>query len=75
MKKSFLILGCAVVLAACGDKPQEFTGGVKQDAAAYKGTGVAPFTSPDWKAGDRNSWEQQLKTRAQYGQNDYSRVN
>jgi hypothetical protein len=24
--------------------------------------------------GDRNSWEQQLKSRAQYGMNDYTRV-
>ena len=28
-----------------------------------------------WKAGDQKSWEQQLKARGQYGQNEYTRVN
>ena len=43
--------------------------------APYTGTGVQVFTTSDWKAGDKNSWAQQLKTRAQYGQNDHSRSN
>jgi hypothetical protein len=47
----------------------------KVDAAPYTGTGVKVFTEADWKAGDKNSWAQQLKTRAQYGQNDHSRSN
>jgi hypothetical protein len=62
-------------LTACGDKAQELAGQPKQDAATYTGTGVQVFTTSDWKAGDKNSWAQQLKTRAQYGQNDHSRSN
>ncbi len=62
-------------LTACGDKAQELTGQPKLDAAPYTGTGVKVFTESDWKAGDTNSWAQQLKTRAQYGQNDHSRSN
>ena len=62
-------------LAACGDKAQELHGQPKFDAAPYTGTGVQVFTTSDWKAGDKNSWAQQLKTRAQYGQNDHSRSN
>ena len=60
-----------VALAACGEKPQ--TGGaVKHDAAPYAGTG-SNFTQPGWTAGDKTSREQQLRTRQQYGQNEYSR--
>ena len=62
-------------LTACGDKAQELAGQPKLDAAPYTGTGVKVFTESDWKAGDKNSWAQQLKTRAQYGQNDHSRSN
>jgi hypothetical protein len=62
-------------LSACGDKIQNLAGQPKLDAAPYSGTGVQVFTTSDWKAGDKNSWAQQLKTRAQYGQNDHSRSN
>jgi hypothetical protein len=27
-----------------------------------------------WKAGDKTSWEQQLRARGQYGQDDHSRA-
>jgi hypothetical protein len=27
-----------------------------------------------WAPGDKGSWEQQLKSRTQYGQNDYQRI-
>ena len=65
----------AACLTACGDKAQELAGQPKFDAAPYTGTGVKVFTESDWKACDKNSWAQQLKTRAQYGQNDHSRSN
>ncbi|MEN9832190.1 MAG: hypothetical protein RLZZ487_1795 [Pseudomonadota bacterium] len=70
-----IALTLAVGLTACGDKAQELAGQPKLDAAPYTGTGVKVFTESDWKAGDKNSWAQQLKTRAQYGQNDHSRSN
>ncbi|OYD48263.1 hypothetical protein [Acidovorax kalamii] len=61
----------AGALAACGEKPQ--TGaGIRSDAAPYAGTG-SNFTEPGWKAGDKASWEAQLKARQQYGQNEYTR--
>lgn len=71
---ALLALMSALLLGACSEKPQG-SGGVKQDAAPFAGTGVAAFTSSDWKPGDKTSWEQKLKTRAQYGQNDYTRAN
>jgi hypothetical protein len=62
-------------LAACGEKPQELNAsGVKQDASSYSGVGNSQYVQPGWKAGDKGSWEQQLKARAQYGQNDYTRL-
>ena len=70
-----IALTVAVGLTACGDKAQELAGQPKLDAAPYTGTGVKVFTESEWKAGDKNSWAQQLKTRAQYGQNDHSRSN
>jgi hypothetical protein len=41
------------------------------------GTGNAPtaFVNGGWKAGDKTSWEQALRARAQDGQNDYAKSN
>ena len=61
------------VLAACGDKPQEMGGAVRQDTAAFNGTG-SPFVASGWKQGDKASWEQHLRARAQNSQNDYSKA-
>jgi hypothetical protein len=36
-------------------------------------TGTA-FTASGWTPGDRASWEERLKTRMQYGQNEYNRI-
>ncbi|MBA4261599.1 MAG: hypothetical protein C0443_06130 [Comamonadaceae bacterium] len=68
------LLAAAAMLTACGEKPQETTTNASQDAAPYTGVGKSQYQQPGWTVGDRNSWEQQLKTRAQYGQNDYSRI-
>jgi len=65
----------AVGLVACGEQPQEMAGqGVKQDNAPYQGVGSSQYATSNWKQGARASWEQQLKTRAQYGQNDNNRI-
>ena len=72
---SSLLAAATLVLSACGDKPQEMNGaGVKQDGAPYQGVGQSQYTQTGWKPGDKASWEQQLKSRAQYGQNDYTRM-
>jgi len=65
----------SMALVACGEQPQELQGqGIKNDQAPYTGVGQSQYAEGGWKPGDRNSWEQQLKTRAQYGQNDYARM-
>ena len=68
------MVAAGAALSACGEKPQTMTSGVVQDSAAFQGTGT-PFVAPGWKQGDKTSWEQQLKTRTQNGQNDYTKVN
>ena len=75
MKRIFITLTAVLTLAglsACTEKPQT-GGGVTHDAAPYAGTG-SNFTQPGWKAGDKASWEQHLKARQQYSQNEYTRT-
>jgi hypothetical protein len=76
--KRFFVLTFAVAalsgLSACGDKPQTLGSGVKSDGAAYQGV-QTQYAAPGWKAGDKTSWEQGLKARAQNGQNEYSKTN
>jgi hypothetical protein len=74
MKNTALMVIAAAALVACGDK-QQTSGTPKNDTAPYAGTGVASFTAPGWKAGDKAGWEQQLKARMQNTQNEYSKVN
>jgi len=70
----FAAVVAVVALSACTEKTQTIGPGVRQDTAAFQGTGMA-YTAPGWKQGDKVSWEQQLKTRLQNGQNDYAKVN
>ena len=68
---TFGALASALLLSACAEKPQ--TAATKKfDAMPWDGSQTA-FAAPGWKAGDRASWEEQLKTRSQ-GQNEYSRA-
>ena len=77
MNKTRLIMASVAIwgLSACMEPPQ--TMGTKTDAAPVTGTGAAPaaFVNGGWKAGDKTSWEQALRARAQEGQNDYARTN
>jgi hypothetical protein len=74
MRPGWLLAALAALsgLTACGEKPQTM-GGVKSDVAAYQGVSNA-YAAPGWKAGDKTSWEQGLKARAQNTQNEYSRT-
>lgn len=72
MKAAFIVCS-AMLLVACGEKPQE-TVGVRSDKPAESGTGVAAFTEPGWKAGDKAAWSNHLKARATYGMNDHVRA-
>jgi hypothetical protein len=75
-KLSTILLASMAIaaLSACADREQTAATPSK-DTSPYAGTGVASFTAPGWKAGDKTAWEQQLKTRMQNGQNEYNKAN
>lgn len=72
MMRSIVMGAMALVLAACGDRPQELGSGAAPDTPNWQGTSNA-YVAPGWKAGDRKAWEEQLRVRAQQGQNEYLR--
>lgn len=72
MMRLAIATAALMVLAACGEKPQT-AAGVKSDAAAFQGADNK-FVAPGWKPGDKTSWEQGLKARAQNTQNEYSKT-
>ncbi len=72
MKAVWIVLAACLGLAACGEKPQT-AGPRKAIVSASQGANAA-FTAPGWKVGDKASWEAQLKTRAEQGQNEYARA-
>ena len=65
-------LVASTALTACGEKPQTL-GATRNDGAAFQGTDNA-FAAPGWTKGDKTSWEQGLKARAQNSQNEYTRT-
>ena len=75
MRKTLLmtVVAGAMTLSACGEKPQDHAG-IRSDQPAQAGTGVAPFTDAGWTAGDKASWSNHLKARANYGMNDHLRA-
>ena len=75
MRKTFLLMTVAGVLtlSACSEKAQD-SAGIRTDKPAKAGTGVAAFTDAGWTAGDKASWSNHLKARANYGMNDHQRA-
>ena len=67
------VLAVLTSLSACGDKPQTL-GSNRSDVAPYEGAQNG-FVAPGWKATDKSSWEQGLKTRMQNTQNEYTKIN
>ena len=61
------------LLPACSEKEQTI-GNNRSDGTAFQGPPSA-FTATGWKPGDKTSWEAQLRSRTQNGQNDYNKVN
>ena len=72
MMRLAIATAAVMVLAACGEKPQTL-GGTRNDVASYQGA-ANKFVAPGWKPGDKTSWEQGLKARAQNTQNEYSKT-
>lgn len=72
MMRLAIATAALMALAACGEKPQT-AAGVKSDAPAFQGADNK-FVAAGWKPGDKTSWEQGLKARAQNTQNEYSKT-
>jgi hypothetical protein len=74
--KRLIAIGAAAALSlgllGCGDKPQT-SGTRKADSHPYTAA-TGTHTAAGWKAGDAASWESQLKSRTQNGQNEYTRT-
>ena len=66
-----VLLGIAA-LAACGEKPQTVGTAKKSDAQSFEGP-TSAYSAAGWKAGDRVSWEAQMRSRAQ-NQDEYTRA-
>jgi hypothetical protein len=69
----WLAVPALLALAACTEQPQTLNSNAGHDAAAFHGPATA-FTAAGWKPGEKNSWEQELRTRTANGQNEYTRV-
>ena len=70
--RAALGLALLLALAACGEKPQTL-GPRKGDQPAYAGPATA-YTAPGWTPGNEASWSAELRTRAERGQNEYTRM-
>jgi hypothetical protein len=69
-----LLMGLAVgslMLAACAER-QQTANPRRSDTVAWQGP-ESRYTAAGWKPGDRTSWEEQIRNRAQ-AQNEYRRV-
>lgn len=72
IKRALCAVSLGLLLAACGDKVQVGAAPAKKaDAQAWEGAGNA-YAAEGWKAGDKASWESQMRNRAQ-AQNEYNR--
>lgn len=73
MNRILIVAMLAAGLAACGEKPQTVQPAMKKsDGKSWDGTQNA-FVAEGWKAGDKASWENQMRQRAQ-SQNEYTRA-
>ena len=61
----------ALGLTACGEKAQ--TAAIKKSDTEPWVSSSSGFVAPGWKEGDRVSWEEQLRNRAQ-SQNEYAKA-
>jgi hypothetical protein len=67
------LLAVAALLSACSEKPQ--SAATKQhDVKPWQGVAAGQAPDAGFKAGDKVAWEEQLRTRTQRGQNEYTRA-
>jgi hypothetical protein len=72
----FLVIAASLaVMAGCGEFDQSTaeSRNYPNDTPPWQGT-KNPYAEKGWTAGDKASWESQLRTRSQ-AQNEYVKVN
>ena len=67
-----VMLATAVAMTACGESASGSKSTKKADGKAWEGAGPT-FAAAGWKPGDKASWDEQMRVRAQL-QNDYARA-
>jgi len=73
MIRFLLVLASLAALAGCGETDQSTAAGTnRNDTPPWQGA-KNPHVAQGWTAGDKASWENQLRTRSQY-QNEYAKV-
>ncbi|MGV3743362.1 MAG: hypothetical protein ACO1NO_13740 [Burkholderiaceae bacterium] len=73
MRLALITAASILALTACGEPDQELSKDrYLPDTHASQGP-QGPYTAKGWTAGDKRSWENQLRTRGQY-QNEYNKV-
>jgi hypothetical protein len=75
MRSVWWTLGAALafVLASCGEKQQTLDADTKKvDAKPWEASN-SPYLAGGWRAGDKTSWDEQMRMRAQ-AQNEYTRT-
>ena len=72
-RHALLGLLAAALLSACAERPQ--TAATRQaDDKPWQGLAADTRADAGFKAGDQAAWEEQLRTRTQRGQNEYTRA-
>lgn len=73
MKRTLLLMVLlTAALAACGERDQSLAAGRKADTKPWQAA-QTPYTVKGWTAGDKTTWETQMRTRNQT-QNEYVKV-
>jgi uncharacterized protein YceK len=75
MIRLLLISASLIALAGCGefDQSTAASNSYPNDTPPWQGAKNS-YMEPNWTAGDKASWENQLRTRSQ-AQNEYVKVN
>ena len=73
LQRAFILIAAVWIGAACTEKPQTIGSSRAADEEPYAGTKY-PYAAPGWTGGDQKSWQEQLRVRAQRGQNEFNRM-
>jgi outer membrane biogenesis lipoprotein LolB len=73
MRIVLICLSSVALLSACSEVDQSLAQRNQSDQQSWQGA-KDPFVIKGWKAGDKSSWEGQMRARAQY-QNEYAKAN